>query len=113
MEVALVGDGRSNSLACLVASLYSHGSLPEAGILTTFKCLICACTIFTGLVLSLKGEGGSRGREHAHLLVWQLKAQRGHSRGTAGWRAFGIRRRGALARVPQLLPLSLALSQRA
>ena len=79
MEVALVGHRRSNSLVCSVASLFCHGSLPEAGILMAFKCLICACTIFTGLVLSLKGEGGSRGREHAHLLGWQLGVRRGHS----------------------------------
>lgn len=75
MEAALVGDRCSNGLVCSVASLFCHGSLPEAGILTAFKCLICACTVFIGLVPSLKGEGGRRGREHARLLGWQLRAQ--------------------------------------
>ena len=108
MEVALAGGARvgvggrcSNSLVCLVTSLFCYGSLPEAGILTAFKCLLCACTIVIGLVLSLKGEGGRRGGSALVCLGGSSGAQR----------AEGLRNTPE-RRVPQLLPQSLALSWR-
>ena len=108
MEVALAGGARvgvggrcSNSLVCSVTSLFCHGSLPEAGILTAFKCLLCACTVVIGLVLSLKGEGGRRGGSALVCLGGSSGAQR----------AEGLRNTPE-RRVPQLLPQSLALSWR-
>ena len=108
MEVALAGGARvgvggrcSNSLVCSVTSLLCQGSLPEAGILTAFKCLLCTCTIVIGLVLSLKGEGGRRGGSALICLGGSSGAQR----------AEGLRNTPE-RRVPQLLPQSLALSWR-
>ena len=87
-------------------ALSCHGSLQTAGDWSRFfKCLTCAHTILTGLVLSLREKEGKEERRALTCLgsrYW----------GTVGSGAFGTHQRVTLARVPQLLPQSFACLQR-
>lgn len=105
MEVVLLGADTSDGLGVSMTPLSHHRSIQAADALRACKCLSCVCTILIGLALSLKEEEEKEEkRALAHLggSYWPK----------VGSGDFETCQRVALARVPQLLPQTLACSRR-